>query len=186
MTSTLVKRLWTSMETLKLVKSSISEDEVRKFINTCDAAANLDEYEDVLKGYPLTSYKLTSTLSAVVWPRKVKLMLTYGMDDLRIEEDVEDDIYSPSEFVEFQMRVYNLFKKVPSFEMNLEEASKPMLLSDVLDCVEIDGGILCQGSPSKRPVCLNFEFCKESGIGEIECDEFYREFTHSIINKIRK
>lgn len=186
MTSTLVKRLYVSMETLKLVKSSISEDEVRKFINTCDTAAQLDEYEDVLNGYPLSSYKLTTTLSAVVWPRKVKLMLTYGMDDLRMAEEVSGDVYSPAEFAEIQMRIYNLFKKVPSFDSNLDEASKPVLLSDVLDCVEIDGGILCQGTPTKRPICLDFEFCKESGIGEIECDEFYREFTHSLINKIRK
>lgn len=184
MNSTFIDLLLNKIDSLKLVKAAVDSDEAHRFIATCDAASDLDEYDCSLNGYSLSDYKLANALSAVVLPRMVKLQSSYGMLNLEASELNTGDIMTPGEFKEFQLKLYNQFKKVPEFGTDLAEASRPVLLADVTDCIATETGVLCQGVPSRRPITLTFTFCK-SGIGEVSWDEFNLELVHSLIAKIR-
>ena len=187
MTSTLIKQLTAVMEKLKITKSSVTEKSVTQFIATCDAASKLGEYDTALNGYPLTDYKLAPAFSGVVLPRAVKLTSGFGMKSLaNVPDHTDVELLSPAKFAMVQVEIFNLFRAKPNFDLTLEEASRPVLLSDVLDCLEFKTGVLCDGAPSRRPTNLNFTYSdKVQGIGELSKDEFVTELVYAIVSKIR-
>ena len=187
MTSTFIEKLYAMVEEMKLIGAQITRSEVADFVHTCDAVTELDEYDTMLNGYPLVDFKLANAFSGAVLPRYVKLMTKYGMENLLVCNHIENaKMLTPAQFMRFQLKVFNLFKKTPTFDTNLEEASRPVLLNDVLDCVELPTGILVTGNPVRRPVELNFTFSTDGGgIGEISQDEFYFQLVLSIILRIK-
>lgn len=184
MNSARVKLFMSKVETLKLVKASLEAGLVEKFFATINAASQLGEFDTTLNGYRLADYELATAFSGVVQPRIVKLLPGYGMLELRKLDTVKGELLTPAEFKEVQLIIFNQFKKVPTFETNLEQASEPKLLTDVLNCVKTKDGVLVDGPVKCLPVALNFNFCKE-GIGAMRQGEFDLELIYSIINAIK-
>jgi len=155
------------METMMGVKDAIIKKlPIKEFVSTLFAITRLDKDTLSFNGELLSEFKLDKRFTALVSPRFV------GINDGRYCVDLVDHaalsdpkyaggILTATGFVEAQEEIIGAMRKVFQSDTNMDAATVPTTINQVIDRVGFNGQCHGSGEGTFMPLPLTIQVCKD-------------------------
>jgi hypothetical protein len=178
----------------KQINPTIKDTQFVTFFNTLEALSPAGKFTTNISVeghmYPIAEYEIWDKLTQLLKPQAVYFNVNdrYGSKDLRIHEDVDpENLWTPDQFAEFQARLANAYKTVPSFR-SIADYIKPLALAPNVFAVENSGVVYVSESLSaySMPVSLTVS----ADLYEDDCDsvrsvQYFRRFFVEVLTKVK-